>query len=229
MAKRVFYNNRRDLEGLKYTARVVDFGVGLAVTSSINEMYNAHAFLAAREDLFKGEIKHCCNNAFKEAKRKEFLIKENMRNKQFWLDYSDTVIDEAETDILLFRLSIKQTLDNTRIEDSELISYVETARVMLEMATEQYKCIMDLSQKKFGRDYSNDFTEYYMGKAFFWWGKMCDIVYKGKKVDLNNTNTTGMFDRMCKKFAEGEYIQACVEKAQENNPDFKENKINVIE
>lgn len=136
MARKVYYSNDKDLEGLKYTARVVDFGVGLMVTSAINSMHDAYVFLVERKDLLRGKVKYCCNNAFREAKMKEQLIKQNMVNKQFWLDYSDKVIDEAESDITLFRISIKQTLDNAKLENSELISYIETSNVLLNVTVE---------------------------------------------------------------------------------------------
>ena len=229
MTKKYIYDNERDLEGLKWTARVVDFGVGLMVASAINEMYNTYALLVERKSLLKGRTKYCCNNAFKEARQTEYKIKENMCDKQFWLDYSDTVIDEAATDITLFRLSIKQTLDSGKISDSILLSYVETTRVMLFMSIEQYKSIMEQAKEKYGKDYSKVFMEYRLDKALYWWEQMCDILYKGNKFDLNNKNTDGMFDRRCKKFAEGEYIQACLAKASENNPGFTENKVNVID
>lgn len=227
MKKKVYYYGERDLNGLKWVAKVVDFGVGLIVTSAINEMYNAYSFLSERKDIFNGKVKQVCNNAFREARRTEFQIKENMRHEKFWEDYSDTVIDEAASDMTLFRISIKQTLDNAGVRDSEMISYVETTRVMLELAVGEYDTIMVQAKDKFGRNYAKEFSEYRMGKAFYWWQKMCEILYKGEKANLNNDNTQVMFDRMCRKFAEGEYIQACLEEANRNNPDFLENEIEV--
>jgi hypothetical protein len=229
MARKVYYHNERDLEGLKWTSKIVDFGVGLMVTAAINEMHNAYTMLVDRKDLLKGKTKQFCNRAFKEAKLREIFIKENMVSKQFWLDYSDRVIDEAQNDITFFRIAVKQTLDNAKIKDSVLISYIETARTMLDMAVEQYKSIMEQAKKKYGRDYSKEFASYRLDSVFYWWNQMCGILYKGYSADLNNEYTTGMFDRMCKKFAEGEYIQACLQEAYNNNPDFVDNSIKVKE
>ena len=67
MARKVYYHNERDLEGLKWTASVVDFGVGLMVTAAINEMHNAYTMLVDRKDLLKEKTKLFCNRAFKEA------------------------------------------------------------------------------------------------------------------------------------------------------------------
>lgn len=225
--KKVYYNDKTDLEGLKWTARVVDFGVGLLVTAAVNEMHNTYALLVERRDILHGKVKRFCNNAFREARIRTSTIKDNMVNKQFWLDYSDRVIDEADNDITMFRIAIKQTLDNANAKDSEIISHAETTRTMLDLAVGQFDEIMKLSKERYGRDYSSVFSEYRLNAVLYWWTQMCDILCKGIKADMNNKNTTGLFDKMCDKFGSGAYIQACLQEAYKNNPDFIENSIAV--
>lgn len=227
--KRVIFRNEKELEGLKWTARCVDFGIGLMVASSINEMTTTYSFfLIERKDIFKGQVKFCCNNAFKEAKRTEYEIKAQMVNKQFWLDYSDTVIDVAAEDVKKFRTAIQDTLEEYGVKDAQMLSYVETTRVLLNLAVEQYKVIMNRAREKFGRDFSDVFKEYRLDKAFYWWQRMCEVICQGKG-ELNNEKTNILFDTMCQKFIAGEYIQACLKEAQKNNPKFIENKVEVKE
>lgn len=228
MTKKVYYTSEKDLEGIKWTAKVIDFGVGLMVSAAINEMYNAYAMAIDRKDIMRGKVKYCCNNAFREAKRTETAIRMNMRSRKFWADYSDAVIDEALNDITLFRIAVKQTLDDQDVKESEFFAYVETARVMLNMAVESFRCFMEQAKAHFGKNYTDMFSEYNVNGIFYWWGQMCDILYKGQTASINNDKTHGMFDRLCKKFAEGEYINACLEQAQASNPDFTDSKVEVV-
>lgn len=227
MAKKIYYEDEKDLEGLKWTAKVVDFGVGLSVIAAINEVYAASGYLRDRPDLYRFKVKGFCNLAVKSATLMENEIKNSMKSQSFWLDYSDKVIDEAEQDILLFRLSVKQELDNAKIKDSQLLSFVECARVMLDMSVKLFDGVMEASREKFGREYKKYFTEFRCGDVFWFWEKMCELLYKGKNVDLNTNNIKGLFDKMCDKFAGGEYIHACLEEAQRNNPEFVENEVEV--
>lgn len=153
MAKKIYYEDEKDLEGLKWTAKVVDFGVGLSVIAAINEVYAASGYLRDCPDLYRFTVKHFCNLAVKSATLMENEIKNSMKSQSFWLDYSDKVIDEAEQDILLFRLSVKQELDNAKIKDSQLLSFVECARVMLDMSVKLFDGVMEASREKFGREY----------------------------------------------------------------------------
>lgn len=228
MAKKIYYEDEKDLEGLKWTAKVVDFGVGLSVIAAINEVYAASGYLRDHPDLYRFKVKHFCNLAVKSATLMENEIKNSMKSQSFWLDYSDKVIDEAEQDILLFRLSVKQELDNAKIKDSYLLSFVECARVMLDMSVKLFDGVMEASREKFGREYKKYFTEFRCGDVFGFWEKMCELLYKGKTVDLNTNNIKGLFDKMCDKFAGGEYIHACLEEAQRNNPEFEENDVRIV-
>lgn len=230
--KRIYYVNETDLEGQRWVARVLDFSVSLMVAAAINEMHSTYAFLAERPDLMKGIVKRCCNMAFREATHTHCQIKSVMKSKKFWLDYSDAVIDVAEADVGAFRTAVRHILDDAHIGEAEIISYIETTRVLLAMTVNQFNGVMESARKRFGRDYSNVFQEYRMDRTKYWWDAMCDMLYKcttiGLDIDLNNDETAATFDNMCEKFVKGSYIQACQRKAQANNPDFIENDIEIV-
>ena len=143
MAKKVFYYSEKELECLKWVSRVVDFGVSLAVISAFNEMYSALYHLRTNKKIFRFTVKKHCNQAIEAALIREQELKSNMINKSFWLDYSDHIIDEAAPDIAKFRSAIKNELDKTALCSSELYSYVECARVLLEMSVKQYDGVME--------------------------------------------------------------------------------------
>lgn len=143
MPKRVYYYGKKDLEGLKWIAKVMDFGVSLEVVSAINEARNAGVLLQKRKDLYRQTVKQNFNDAIKSMSLQESEIKYLMVNKKFWEEYSDPIIDLANTDITRFRIAIKQTLDDANYRDSELISHIETARVMMDMSIKQWDVIVE--------------------------------------------------------------------------------------
>lgn len=199
----------------------MDFGVSLEVVSAINEARNAGVLLQERKDLYRQTVKHNFNDAIKSMSLQESEIKYLMVNKKFWEEYSDPIIDLANTDITRFRIAIKQTLDDANYRDSELISHMETARVMMDMSIKQWDVIVEEARAKYGRDYSNEFMEYRLTKAYASWSKMCDVLYKGVSIDLNNDMIDGLFQEMCRKFAEGAYVDQCLKEAQKTNPDYE--------
>lgn len=226
--KRIYYCGERGLEGLRWISKVIDFGVGLSVRATTNEMLNAYLYLRERSDLFRHRVKMLCNAAMGAAKHSETCIKSNMKSRDFWEAYCDRVIDSAERDILMLRIAVKQELDNVGCEDSDLLSRVETVRIMLDMSTKQYECAMEECRNKFGHNYFKDFEEYYMRTTLNAWDKMCDLLYSGIKVDLNTERVEKSFDAMCKKFAEGMFIDECLAEAQRQNPGFF-NDIKVVQ
>lgn len=221
MSKTVYYENEKDLQGLKWAAKTLDFGVGLELSATFNEMRSAYVMLMPRKDLFRHKVKMYARKAMDAIDHREAEIKETMIDKKFWYEYSDSVIDFAQTDITRFRISIKQVMDNVGFRDSELIANVETARVLAEMCIQQYDIVIEDGRKKFGKDYSASFPEYRITKIFHLWQLMCDELYKGVSIDLNTPETSAMFDIMCRKFANGDYIDSCLKEAQKTNPDFE--------
>jgi len=227
--RRVYYYGERDLEGLRHTAKIVDFGIGLSVMAAFNEMRSAYLYLIERSDIYRQKVKHDVNHAMTLMRRRECVIRSIMKDKSFWDDYSDKVVDAANDDVTLFRITIKSILDKHRYKESNIVSYMETARVLLEMSVQHFEAIMDYSRKTYGRDYTADFSDYYVADVRSAWERVSDMIYKGTPIDLNTTATKAAFDKMAMKFGNGEYIQECLDAATNNNPDFTENDIKIIE
>lgn len=218
MKKLVYYNNT-ELEGIKYISKVVDFGLGLSVISAFNECLST-LFYLKDTPMFRREVKYECRLALKLAQIKENTIRSNMKSREFWEDYSDHVIDVAEKDVTIFRIALKNELDKAVPEYSNLFSYVECARVLLDMTVKHFDVIMSDGRKKFGRDFSKDFAEYRPEDVLFHWDKLCKYLYKGIQLDLNTDATIAAFDVVCAKFSEGSYIHECLAEAKKNHAEF---------
>ena len=226
MSRRVVYYGEKDLEGLRWTARIIDFGIGLAVTASFNELRSSYAFLR-ESPLFRQSVKKDTNHVLRMVKQRECEIRSIMKSKSFWDDYSDTVIDLANNDVTLFRIAIKSVLDKNGFKDSNLVSYMETARVLLEMTEQHFDAVMADAKERYGRNYSAEFACYDMEPIRRAWERVTDAIYVGSPIDLNTKEVDMMFKRIDKKFAEGEYIQECLKVAMDSHPEFTENKVEV--
>lgn len=220
MSKKVYYYGQKDLDGLKWIAKLMDFGVSLEVVIAINEARNACVLLQKRKDLYRQTVKQNSNAALKAMTLQEAEIKSLMIDKKFWEEYSDPIVDLANADITNFRSAIYDTLEESGCKNSELISHIETARVLMDMSIKQWDTVIEEAHTKYGRDYSKEFDEYRLTKVFFLWDKVCEELYTGVSVDLNNARIDGLFKEMCDKFAEGRYVEDCLKEAQKTNPDF---------
>ena len=226
MNKRVVYYGEKDLEGLRWTARIMDFGIGLALVAAFNEIRSSYAFLRESK-VFRQGVKRDTNLVLRMVKAREAEIRSIMKSKSFWDDYSDTVIDEANNDVTLFRVAVKSVLDKGGFKESNLVSYMETARVLLEMTEQHFDAVIKDAKERYGRNYTKEFCCYDTEVIRRAWEKVTDAVYVGVPIDLNTDNVKAAFSRMDKKFAEGAYIQECLKVAMDSHPEFTENKVEV--
>lgn len=227
MNKKVTYYTDEQLEGLKYAAKVIDFGVSLTVNTAINELYNAHLALRECGNLYKREVKQLANRAYNLAVQRKMLMMGTMRNRDFFDAYSEKVVDLVEDDVSLLRISIKQTLDDNKYKDSYVISYIETARTLLDMACVHFEEVVKNTCEDYAQfDYTSAFSEFYPKDVLDVWEKMCNILYKCVgDIDLNTKENTTLSNNIARKFANGEYVDACMKEAHRVCPDFIKNAI----
>lgn len=218
MKKIIRYSSDEELSVMKRTAKVIDFGVSLVLTCAFNELFSSLVYLRPRADLYRHQVKFFGNQAYKYARRQELILKPLMKNWNFFSDYSDSVIDAASNDVTLFRIAIKQELDSIGFADAELYSYIECARVMLILSVKMFDTIIQEAKRDSGKDYTDVFIEFRAGETSDKWSRMCDILFKRVGVDLNTDRVNKAFNVLLRKFSEGEYIQACLNEANKNNP-----------
>ena len=245
MKKRIPFTTDKQLEGIGWTSRVMNFGVALTIASAFNELYTAHMMLRERPDLYKKEIKRHANDAIRFAEMKKGQMLNYMEHRKFYDTYADKVIDLTENDITIFRISIKQTLDEARYKDAELVSYIETARALLNAATIQFREVIRTTEEDYGKytcelilpkvynpkhiqkfTWDYNFSEFNVANVLKSWDTVCDLLYgNDSDIDLNTERSTTLFDILCKKFAEGDYVQPCLKEAHEAFPEFIKNEI----
>ena len=245
MKKKISFTTEKQLEGLGWVTQVMNFGVSLTIAAAFNELYTAHMMLRSHDELYKKQVKKLANDALRHAELKRGQMLAHMESRKFYEAYSDKVIDLAEDDITKFRISIKQTLDDVRYQNAELISYIETARALLDAATIQFREVIRTAKEDYGEytcdivlmpnvnpRFANKFTweynfsEFNIISVLKSWENVCDILYgHSDDINLNTPRSTKLFDMLCTKFAEGDYVHACMDEAHELCPDFLENHI----
>lgn len=157
--KRVFYGSERQLEGLMLVAKSLDFGVSLTLASVYNEMLNAHLALRATPK-YKHQLKKALRHAESVAEQQRLAIMANMKKRDFYDAYSDAVIDCAKTDITLLRISMKQTLDDAKVEHSDALAWIEITHTLCSIAKIHYEGIVREATKKYGHNYHDEFSEF---------------------------------------------------------------------
>lgn len=221
MKKKYVYRTDKELEGLRWVAKTIDFGVSLTATVALNELTTAYVMLRERSNICRHKVRQMANDARKQAELFRGRMFSVMRDRGFFDTYSDHAIDLSEQDVTLLRLSVKQTLDNHKYKDAELISYLETARTILNMAVAQFKSVMGTAKADYGTDYSAAFCEFNPTPVFRAWERLCAVLYVSKgDIDLNTPDTIAFFEQMAGKFAEGDYVEECLKTAYRENPGF---------
>lgn len=230
--KVITYQNDKQLQGIQWVAKNASLSVSLTVAAAFNELYTAHMFLREHRDVFRNEVKRFANEAELRARRKRRLMLDIIANRQFFDTYSDKVIDLAESDITQFRISVQQKMDDAGCRESELLSYVETARVMLTAADMHFDGIMRLAHETYGGyDYEGAFCEFCVSDVQKSWSRMCDILYTnvGPDIDLNTKQSEQMFGVIGDSFRQGKYIDACLREAHAEQPEWVEKNLLLVE
>lgn len=220
--KRFYYQTKEQLDGLRWMARVIEFGVSLSCTVAINELYIGH--LALREDRisFCREVKKYANEAVRRADMLRARTLAVMKDRTFYDVYSDTAIDLAEPLVTMLRINIKQILDRGNFKRSKMIADIETARVMLFLAKQQYDSVIEEGGTRWHlpQHILRQWGEFDLGVVLDYWDKVCEILYQGKTIDLNTSEIESVVKRIGVAFGEGEYVETCLAEAKKARPDF---------
>lgn len=240
MKKRITYSTKKQLEGVRWTSRVIDFGVSLTINIAFNELYTAHMMLRERKDLYRQKIKKQANDTIRLVDAKKAQILNLMANRKFFDTYIEKVVDISEKDISVFRESIRKTIEQANGKNAELISYIETARSLTNAAVAQFEEVMKTSRELYGSfewkqpfynfKWEQTFCEFNCSDILKSWDALCKMIYDSNSdIDLNTKETNKLFDDICEKFADGFYVKECLQEAHEECPDFITNDIVVKE
>lgn len=229
MSKKISYYTDKQLAGIRWTAKNASLSVSLTVASAFNELYTAHMMLRERPDIYRNQVKKFANEAINKARMKRVQMMNIICNRKFFDTYSDKVIDLAVQDITLFRIGLKQTMDDAGYPDSDFISYIETARVMLTAAAYHFSLIMEEARKRFGEyAYEEAFREFYVQDVQKSWDRVCDAIYGAvDNIDLNTTRNEQAFRVICDNFAQSKYVDECLMEAHAEQPEYVESLLAV--
>lgn len=233
MKRVVVYSDRQD-ELVRKVSKAVDFGVSLAISVAVNEMYTAHMMLRERKDLFRHEVKKLANFALDTAKMQRNTINMLIKDKRFFDGFTDRVIDLCENDVTMLRISIKQTLDDAKYKDSEIISYIETARAILSVTSKYFNGLIAFAYDEDYREKENPiilnwkgiFHEYNPNPTYNTWEKMCELLYGNKwSIDLNTERSRKILEKIESSLVECEHLDDCIEYAKEVESGNEEEKV----
>lgn len=211
--KKISVRNEKELNGIKWVAKIMDFGVSLTVIEALNDGLNAFLSIRDNKSVYRQKVKQLANEAERKMTLKKASIVADMRDRKFFDTYSDAVIDLAEKDVQRFRESLKKTLDASNVRDSDMIAQVETARVMFKFASIHFDSVMDAAKGKFGITQRNPFRNFDCSDILYTWERLCNIVYSDQTADLNTKENQDLYNEMADKFVDGVYVQACLQEA----------------
>lgn len=219
--KKIIYQTPQQLEALKFIAKEMDFGVSLTVTAALNEFINFYILLRENKQYFRQRIKQLVNEIDKKVTIQRTNIMSEMKNKKFFFDYSDKVIDVADEHISLFRDSLKKHLNDGGCKDSELIAECEVTRLLFSIAVDHYDLTMEYSKEHFKCTLVHDFREFNLAPIKQRFEKLCDYLYATQSfIELNTEENENLYKIMCKGFLRGEYVNVCLENAKKENPNI---------
>lgn len=135
---------------------LVNIVLGATNTTAGKILYDAKNVLSENKKIWRHEIKHDMKAACKAYDDYEHLHIQNFGDRyQLFLDYLDSVEDEIQPHIDRLRIAIKQALDKYNEPDSDIKSYVETARVIVEYSCKIYDMLLKKAKEKSGIDFNN--------------------------------------------------------------------------
>lgn len=216
--KKVNCRSEKEVIGIKWIAKVMDFGVSLTVIEALNDGLNAFLAVRGNKKVYRQKVKQLANEAEKKMSLKKVAILAEMKDKKFFDTYSDAVIDLAEKDVQDFRSSIKKVLDENNVHDSDMIADVETARVMFVFATIHYNSVMEAAKSKFGNCHKELFNHFDLTDIRQAWERLCHLLYANQTADLNTESVQEKYDQMSEKFVNGVYVSDCVKEAKKACP-----------
>lgn len=222
MKKKIPYCTEEQLKGVKRTAKIIDFGLSLVLSSAFNELYTAHMMLREEKSIYRFMIKKLANQTIELVNKHKRDMLNLMSNRNFFDSYYDKVIDYAENDVTLLRISIKQEMDDAKMKHGSLMAYLETARALLEISAVMYETIIKDARRDFGK-YSWEFvfSEFDCSDVLSVWNKVCDMMYgEGEQIGFNTERSEKLLLAIYKKFNDGIYIKECLKEANKEHPEF---------
>lgn len=138
-------------------------------------------------------VKKNCRAAQEAYTRYEKRLKETLQAAQdrwsYWLDFADLYQERAARHVSNLRLAIKQVMDNSKVKQSELYSYVLTADTLLQYSIKNFDRYFKENAKRYGVDVSRIYRPARLDGVLRKWDEVRRLVVEdpeGEDVDFNS-------------------------------------------
>ena len=229
----------------------MQFNVLLSTIAAVNEMRNAVAIIRDRRDIYRQRVKQSVNVAIRTADtlKHTYMLFTNFPNE---LDeFSDHIIDMTESDVTKLRLLVLADLRKKGSDDKELgawleyaasengknnaevIAWVSTALLLLHLANEHYRVVIQqgntqfrsavkrlaLEQKALAglmeHDYSHDFSGHSPAALLSAWKQVEKQIDPTPDVLIGERILTQL-RLISKNYGNGTYLRQCLDEMKDN-------------
>lgn len=181
-------------------------------------------FADAHEQLLNSKhYKHYIKYLAKECKVSMDVSESNLYrilDKVFFEAYADKGNELYQKHIFIMRQSIKREIDKFGIVDSDLLSYVEVSRLMIDYSCKFFDKLMTELEKKYKIDYTSCFKAFRMSRALDNIEKLSVsinrlLVPDSCKIDLNTEECIMAFNIIDKQINDKDNLIACILEAED--------------
>jgi len=120
----------------------IEYNVTTCNTLAINEVLNAYAILQDHADIFRHKVKRGARLAADIAEQYRNVMLQYMNNPERMDDFTDGIVNIISDDMHMLRALVKKELGSNGCKNVEVTAWVEVARIMLIIATNNYDIII---------------------------------------------------------------------------------------
>lgn len=130
---------------------------------------------------YKQDVKYwtrMAREAYNEYERALRLKLQSHGAWNFWMDFADEFYERVKIHVLKLRIAIKQNLDNNRVPESELLSYVQAADIIIQWTIANFDGYFQGKQETTGINLAPQFAPARLKGVAKWWGEITAVLMK---------------------------------------------------
>lgn len=218
--------NRHGMQVFDKLNSIVNIVIGAVNTMAGKSMFDAIERIKATP-LYRHKVKFELNTAARLYYKYEHMHMQNFGDRlQLFYDYLDQVEEDIQKHVNILRMSIKNVLDKYGQTGTELKSYVETARTLLDYACHLYDIQIDVANKEVsGIDFDKWMNPARLTGVFRHFSAVSDMICRTEgDVDINlnaDKNITLAFEIIEKKLTSEDFLNKVAFEALALNPECR--------
>ena len=196
----------------------MQFNMPLSAICALNEMKNAASILRDHPDVFRHGLKQHTNTAIRKGDIRRTTIAVYHSDRLAFEEYADKIVDATEEDIACLRAMIQKAAELERVKTPDLVAWVETAHLLLQIAVRHYheiiikgnrKANVGLSARKW-IDYGEYFTEFRMDDVLDAWALVASGINPKPQI-LKQEHILKQSNIIYEHYKDGTYINQCID------------------